>query len=75
MADCCARATTGHAAALPNHAMNVRLFIDDLVGRQERFRDGEAERLAVLRLIANSYLVVACTGKSAGFSPLRMRST
>src|SRR5262245_16608584 len=31
--------------------------------------------LAVLRLITNSYLVGACTGSSAGFSPLRMRST
>src|SRR5262245_15417172 len=31
--------------------------------------------LAVLRLITNSYLVGACTGRSAGFSPLRMRST
>ena len=31
--------------------------------------------LAVLRLIASSYLVGACTGRSAGFSPLRMRST
>ena len=30
---------------------------------------------AVLRLIASSYLVGACTGMSAGFSPLRMRST
>src|SRR5258708_29942296 len=30
---------------------------------------------AVLRLIASSYFVGACTGKSAGFSPLRMRST
>src|SRR5262245_53616643 len=30
---------------------------------------------AVLRLITNSYLVGACTGSSAGFSPLRMRST
>ena len=29
---------------------------------------------AVLRLIASSYLVGACTGNSAGFSPLRMRS-
>jgi hypothetical protein len=25
-------------------------------------------------LITSSYLVGACTGKSAGFSPLRMRS-
>jgi hypothetical protein len=31
--------------------------------------------LAVLRLIASSYLVGACTGSSPGFSPLRMRST
>src|SRR6516225_1979831 len=31
--------------------------------------------LAVLRLITSSYLVGVCTGRSAGFSPLRMRST
>src|SRR5262249_43930208 len=31
--------------------------------------------LAVLRLSTVSYLLGACTGKSAGFSPLRMRST
>src|SRR5262249_53898696 len=30
---------------------------------------------AVLRLITSSYFVGACTGRSAGFSPLRMRST
>jgi hypothetical protein len=30
---------------------------------------------AVLRLMTSSYLVGACTGKSAGYSPLRMRST
>src|SRR5262249_5704957 len=30
--------------------------------------------LAVLRLITRSYLVGACTGRSAGLSPLRMRS-
>src|SRR5262249_13807546 len=34
-----------------------------------------ASAFAVLRLIASSYLVGACTGRSAGFSPLRMRST
>ena len=41
-------------------------------------RDGGTSRpsaLAVLRLITSSYLVGACTGRSAGFSPLRMRST
>jgi hypothetical protein len=31
--------------------------------------------LAVLRLITSSYFTGACTGRSAGFSPLRMRST
>ena len=31
--------------------------------------------LAVFRLMINSNLVGACTGKSAGFSPLRIRST
>src|SRR5262245_44302363 len=31
--------------------------------------------LAVLRLITNSYVVGTCTGRSAGFSPFRMRST
>src|SRR6476661_7272478 len=31
--------------------------------------------LAVLRLMTSSYLVGACTGKSAGFSPLIIRST
>ena len=31
--------------------------------------------LAVLRLTTSSYLVGACTGRSPGFSPLRMRST
>ena len=41
-------------------------------------RDGGMVRpsaFAVLRLIANSYLVGDCTGRSAAFSPLRMRST
>src|SRR5712671_2396476 len=40
--------------------------------------DGGTSRpsaLAVLRLITSSYLVGVCTGRSAGFSPLRMRST
>src|SRR5262249_6732941 len=31
--------------------------------------------LAVLRLITSWYLVGSCTGRSAGFSPFRMRST
>src|SRR5262249_23222362 len=31
--------------------------------------------LAALRLMLNSYLLGCCTGNSAGFAPLRMRST
>jgi hypothetical protein len=31
--------------------------------------------LAVFRLMTNSYLVGACTGRLAGLSPFRMRST
>src|SRR5258708_33804386 len=31
--------------------------------------------LAVFRLISSSYLVGACTGRSAGLAPLRRRST
>jgi hypothetical protein len=39
------------------------------------FEDRSRPRaFAVLRLIAVSYLVGVCTGRSAGFLPLRMRS-
>ena len=31
--------------------------------------------LAVFKFMTNSYFVGACTGRSAGFSPLRIRST
>ena len=49
---------------------------DHLVGTgEQRRRHIEAQRLAVVRLITNSYFVGACTGRSAGFSPFRMRST
>src|SRR5262249_34122025 len=40
--------------------------------------DGGSSRpsaLAVLRLIVSSYLVGCCTGRSAGFAPLRIRWT
>src|SRR5262245_30986939 len=44
---------------------------------RERSDDGTVRPsvLAVFRLIASSNLVGACTGRSAGFSPLRIRST
>src|ERR1043166_860521 len=35
----------------------------------------KSSALAVLRLSTVSYFVGACTGRSAGFSPLRIRST
>src|SRR6516225_1222624 len=47
---CCARLTTGHAAALPSPAMNSRLLNDLICGRQQRFRDGESERLGGLEV-------------------------
>ena len=43
-------------------------------GEQRRWHR-EAERLAVLLLMTSSYFVANWTGRSAGFSPLRMRST
>jgi hypothetical protein len=50
--------------------------LDHLVGaRDHGVRHRKAERLGGLELITSSYLVGACTGRSAGFSPLRMRST
>ena len=49
---------------------------DHLVGAGEQGRrNSRPSALAVFRLITSSYLVGACTGRSAGFSPLRMRST
>jgi len=49
--------------------------LDYRIGHSEQLvRHSEAERaLVVFKLIINSYLVGACTGRSAGFSPLRIR--
>ena len=46
---------------------------DHLGQREQIVGDFDADALAVLRLITISNLVGACTGRSAGFSPLRMR--
>src|SRR5499425_1478882 len=54
-------------AALHSITSSARASTDDGISRPSA--------LAVLRLIKSSYLVGACTGRSAGFSPLRMRST
>ena len=75
---CCARAASGHAAAAPaSSAMNSRR-LHSITSSARASSVGGTSRpsaLAVLRLMASSYLVGVCTGRSAGFSPLRMRST
>jgi len=48
---------------------------EPLYGHVEEGCTNHAHAFAVLRLTASSNLVGACTGRSAGFSPLRMRST
>jgi len=61
-----------------NSASNVKFHNEArLTSSAQASSDGGTLRpsvLAVLRL-TNSYLVGACTGRSAGFSPLGMRST
>ena len=74
---CCARAATGHAAAAPpSSVMNSRRSFDHLVGAGEKIRRYvDIDRLYSFKLMTSSNLVGFCTGRSAGFSPLRMRST
>jgi hypothetical protein len=78
---CCARAASGHAAALPMSVKNSRPLqlrdhsITSSARASKLSGTVRPSALAVLRLIASSYLVGACTGRSAGLSPLRMRST
>src|SRR5262249_15936591 len=78
------RETAGSAAAPAARCKNVRRgsFILNLPSRHSITSSARASTLAgtsrpsafaVLRLITVSYLVGACTGRSAGFSPLRMR--
>src|SRR5437762_13398975 len=53
------------------HRSETRLY--SITSSARASRDGGTVRpsaLAVLRLISSSYLVGACTGRSAGFSPL-----
>src|SRR6516165_2003669 len=53
----------------PPHSMTSSAVANSVAGTSR------PSAFAVLRLITNSYLVGACTGRSAGFLPLRMRST
>ena len=49
--------------------------LDHFVGAtEERWRQGKAERLGSLKIDDQIELVGACTGRSAGFAPRRMRS-
>ena len=49
--------------------------LNHLVGSgQKRFGDVRPSALAVFVLMTSSNLVARCTGRSAGFSPLRMRA-
>ena len=58
----------GHSGHGPNYSITSSARLSK-VGDTTRSRV-----FAVFRLIISSYLVGACTGKSAGFSPFRMRS-
>src|SRR5262245_47108939 len=65
----CCRATEKRHELAPLHSITSSARASR-VGGTSRPR-----ALAVLRLMASSYLVGFCTGRSAGFSPFRMRST
>ena len=55
---------------------DIAYLFDHLVGAgEQRRRHVRPRAFAVLRSMTRSNLVGACTGRSAGFSPLRMRST
>src|SRR5262249_38054283 len=71
---CCARATSGHAAAAPpSSVMKSRRFIRSPSAVASSVGGTSMpSALAVLRLMTNSNLVACCTGMSIGFAPLRM---
>jgi hypothetical protein len=72
-----AMGTTGDQSRCSN-VRETKLWVYSITSSARASRLGATSRpsdLAVLRLITSSYLLGCCTGKSAGFSPLRMRST
>src|SRR5262245_251186 len=62
-------AEQGDELATPHHSITSSARASSVGGTSR------PSALAILRLITSSYLLGACTGRSAGFSPLRMRST
>jgi hypothetical protein len=72
------RASLRLAALLPAEQLGERAASDHSITSSARASsDGGTSRpsaLAVLRLSTSSYLVGRCTGRLAGFSPLRIRS-
>src|SRR5437868_8070591 len=56
-------------AVIPNHSITSSARTSNAVGNVS------PSVLAVLRLMINSTLVTCCTGRSAGFSPLRILPT
>ena len=67
---CPLRANSGHRVThCVTHSITSSARSSSVVGTLR------PSALAVLRLITSTYLFGACTGRSAGFSPLRMRST
>jgi hypothetical protein len=67
--------TLGAKAAESRRSNRCTYSITSLARASSVVGTSRPSALAVLRLITISYLVGACTGRSAGFSPLRMRST
>src|SRR5262249_26716368 len=65
---CCRAAEQGDELA-PFHSITSSARASSVFGTIR------SSALAVFKLISNSYLVGTCTGRSAGFSPLRIRST
>ena len=68
----------------PTSLTSVQHFQHPQKNRREKLHAGgpgpvggnsRPSALAVLRLMTRSYLIGCCTGRSEGFSPLRMRST
>ncbi len=59
----------------PTHAHSkiVSLFDHLVGGSKQRWRNSQAECLCCFRLMTNSNFVGCTTGRSAGFSPLRIR--